>query len=163
MSKLSRFRGVLTAAFAVAFCLPGILRAQDRDTQEVSSYVLTEAGLAKFVNATGKLAGVPGACDEDDDSGSKSIDQMVAMLNGVPGAQTAVQSAGMTTREYVLFAYSLVQAGIGAYAASKGSGELPAGTSRANVDFYTKHEAEVKQLKGPGECEEDSEDDPDDE
>jgi len=167
MSKLTRLGGVLAAAFAVALCLAAIARAQDRDTQEISSYRLTDAGLAKFVDVTGKLADLPGACDddddEDDDSGTKSIDAMVAKLNAVPGAQSAIQSAGMTAREYVVFAFALTQAGLGAWAAGQPDGKMPAGLSQGNVDYYKKHEAELKQLKGLGECEDDSVEDPDDE
>jgi hypothetical protein len=65
----------------------------------------------------------------------------------VPAAKAAIQSSGLTTREYVVFSWSLLQNGLAAWAVSSG-GTLPAGASKANVDFYKKHEAEIQQMEG---------------
>ena len=144
----------IAIATTIALAASGIAAASDKDTREVSSYVFTEAGLAKFTKATQNLAAVPGACaeQEDDGSNSQSIDQMVAKLNAVPGAQAAIQSAGMTTREYVVFMWSMLQSGMAAWAMSQPGGKLPPGTSQANVDFYRKHEAEMAAMGANDSC-----------
>ncbi|MFZ2507667.1 MAG: hypothetical protein WAW79_04215 [Steroidobacteraceae bacterium] len=145
MSKTFRLQVALFCACAVVLFIPDSGYAQDRDTQEVMAYTLTEAGLAKYVQATRNLAELPETCDEDD-SDSQSIDQSVAKLNAHPAAKAAVQSAGMTTREYVVFSWSIIHNGLTAWALSQPGGKLPAGTSKANVDFYKKHEAGLKSL-----------------
>jgi hypothetical protein len=64
----------------------------------------------------------------------------------VPGAKAAVQSAGMTSREYVVFAFSLIQNGMAAYLLDTPGGRLPPGVSRSNVDFYRQHAGELEKL-----------------
>ena len=149
---------------ATALLMPAIAAAQDRDAQEVQSYVLTDAGLAKYTQATKKLAALPGgssACGDDGD-GSQSLDAMTARLNAQPGVKAAIASAGMTTREYVVFSWSLMQNGLAAWALSQPGGKLPVGVSKANVDFYNKNEAALQQLQGAGDADCDDNRDEDD-
>lgn len=152
---------MFVTAVALAFGGATPTVAQDRDTQEVSRYVLTESGLAKFTQAARNVAAVPGACepDEDDSEDLKSVDQMVAKMNSVPGVQAAVESAGMTTREYVVFMFSMIQNGMAAWALSQPGGKLPSGVSQANVDFYRKHEAEMVAIGKDDPCGDDFGDD----
>jgi hypothetical protein len=113
----------LLGAMTIALLLPAFAAAQDRDAREVQGHVLTDAGLAKYTQATKKIAALPGGdCDDDD---SQSIDQMTAKLNASPGARAAIQSAGMTTREYVVFTWSLLQTGLAAWAVDQPGGKLP--------------------------------------
>ena len=155
MLRVHRVNTVLLGILAVAILGPGVATAQgaaDRDAREVSSYVLTEAGLAKYRNATASLGELSKqvahncADDDDGDDGSASLDETVARINAIPGAQAAIQSAGMTTREYVVFTWSLFQNGMAAWAVSQPGGKLPPGVSKANVDFYRAHEASLRDL-----------------
>lgn len=148
----------LATALVLALGAAGLAVAQDRDTQEVGRYVLTESGLAKFSQATRNIAAVPGACERDDDDSDdlKSIDQMVAKMNSVPGIQAAIQSAGLTTREYVVFMFSMMQNGLAAWAVSQPGGKLPPGISQANVDFYKRHETAMAELGKDDPCGDDS-------
>ncbi len=57
-----------------------------------------------------------------------------------------VQSAGMTTREFVVFTWSLFQTGLADWALEQPGGTLPPGVSKANVDFYRAHEQAFKEL-----------------
>ena len=158
----------LLGAVTIALLLPGIAVAEDRDTQEIQKYVLTDAGLAKYTAATQKLAALPpdaAACEDGDDD-SQSIDGAAAKLNASPAAKAAIQSAGLTPREYVVFSFSLLHTGLGAWAADQAGGKLPPGTSKANVDFYKKHEADLKKLetvRQGDDCEDDREDEESDE
>ena len=141
-------------AATIALAAPGVATADDKDSREVAAYVLTDAGLAKFTKATQNLAAVPGACAKDDDDGSnaQSIDQMVAKLNAVPGAQAAIQSAGMTPREYVVFMFSMLHNGMAAWAVSQPGGKLPPGTQQSNVDFIKKNEAKMAAIDKSDTC-----------
>jgi hypothetical protein len=164
MPKSHRIAAALLAGTMMLLIETGLAQPQDADAREVLRYTLTEAGLAKYSQATRQLAALPdrerAACDEDDtDAGS--LDEMAARLDGVPGASAAIRSAGMTSREYVLFSMSLLQNGMAAWAASQPGGALPPGVSRANVDFLKKHDAELKQLQQltpKGSCDDAAED-----
>lgn len=119
----------------------------DKDTREIAAYVLTEAGLAKYSNATaslGKLARqATGDCESES---ATSIDDAAARFDALPGVKAAIQSAGLSTREYVVFTWSLFQSGMAAWAVGQPGGKLPPGTSKANVDFYRAHEAALKRI-----------------
>lgn len=160
MKRLRGFGAFFTVLVCVAVAQPPA-SAQDADSQEIMRYTLTDAGLAKYSRATRNIAGVPGACarDEDDSEDLKSINQMVAKMNSVPGVQAAVESAGMTTREYVVFMFSMIQNGMAAWALSQPGGKLPSGVSQANVDFYRKHEAEMVAIGKDDPCGDDFGDD----
>lgn len=164
MFRIDQLQPAWLAACAAVWLVPCTVAAQDADTKEVQGYVLTDAGLAKYTQASKKLAALPGgasgSCEDGDDSESKSLSDVVAELDSVPGAKGAIQSAGMTTREYVVFSFSLLQNGLAAWAISQPGGKLPAGVSKANVDWYNKHKAELEKLealrKGDA-CEEEAE------
>lgn len=142
------------AAFVTAAALgfAGTAAANEKFKAEVAGYTLTEAGLAKFTRATRNLHAMPDACSfEGEDSGDASIDAMVARMDRHAGAKAAVQSAGMTTREYAVFVYAMVEAGMAAYTQQQ-SGKLPPGAKQANADFYKKHEAQMTALVDEAPC-----------
>jgi hypothetical protein len=72
---------------------------------------------------------------------------MVAKLNAMPDAAAAIQSVGMSTREFVVFSWSIVQNGMASWAMSQPGGTLPPGVSKANVDFVKQHDAELKEIE----------------
>lgn len=143
-------RRLFPVLVAVILLAPGIATSQDRDAQEIAGYALTDAALARYTKATENLAALPASKPGDCDTGADSmtLDEMIAALDGTPGAKEAIQTAGMTTREYVVFSWAILHNGLAAWAISQPGGKLPAGTSKANVDFYRKHEAELQQLEG---------------
>jgi hypothetical protein len=67
-------------------------------------------------------------------------------MDGVPGVKSALKGAGMTSREYLLFSWSVFQNGMAAWALDQPGGKLPPGVKMANVNFYRAHEAELKRL-----------------
>ena len=152
MFRLHPLQTVLLMVLAVALFAPPASVAQgfpDRDTREIGSYVLTEAGLAKYTRATQNLGAIEkklaGDCDDEEES-PQSLDESVAQMNAIPEARAAITSAGMTTREYIVFTWSLFQNGMAAWTLSQPGGSLPPGTSMANVDFYRAHEAALQKL-----------------
>ena len=125
----------------------------DSDTREIQGYELTEAGLAKYTQATRNLDALgtnPSTGCDDDGASATSLDKMVARLDAVPGVKSAIKSAGMTTREYLLFTWSVFQNGMAAWALDQPGGKPSPGVSMANVDFYRQHEAEFKKLGKSG-------------
>jgi hypothetical protein len=150
-----RLRTLLCTAVALTLALPVASFAQgppDRDTKEINSYVLTEKALAKYTVATHALGATAKRLSgnrDDDDEGAQSLDATVARIDAIPEAKAAIQSAGMTTREYVVFSFSLFQSGMAAWGLSQPGGKLPPGVSMANVEFYRAHEAEIKKLGKP--------------
>ena len=141
----------LLAVLALALMLPAPSQALTaHDTQEINSYVLTDAGLARYmkaIKALGPIAkNMSNDCEDDDDSDAQSIDQMVAKVNAVGGARAALQSAGMTPREYLLFTMSMFQTGLASWALTQPGAKLPPGVSMANVNFYRKNEAAIAKL-----------------
>ena len=116
MKKINQLLRVFATVFAVAQLAPAA-QAQDlpdADTREVGAYTLTEAAFGKYLQATRNLSGIK--IEDCDDSDVKSLADAAAKLDAAPGARVAVQSAGMTSREYVVFAFSLIQNALAALA-----------------------------------------------
>ena len=155
---ISRHRRLLSrlVGIVLAFLVSPAAVAQSfsaSDTREIQGYALTEAGLAKYSQATRNLDALamnPSTACDDDDASATSLDKMVARLDAVPGAKSAIKSAGMTTREYLLFTWSVFQNGMAAWALDQPGGKPSPGVSMANVDFYRQHEAEFKKLGKSG-------------
>jgi hypothetical protein len=121
----------------------------DRDTQEINRYVLTEAALAKYASAVEKLrplASQVASCEDEGEEAS-SIHALAARIDGNPAARAAIQSAGLTTREYVVFTMGLVQAAMAAWALDQPGGTLPPGFQKKNVDFYNAHKAAIEAIR----------------
>jgi hypothetical protein len=165
MSRFHRLLSVLT----LALLLPPLAIANDE--QEIQNYVLTDAGLAKYSRAARQLAVMDaeqtGACEESEDGDdAQTISDVVAKMDRHPAAKNAITSAGMNTREYVVFSFALLQTGLAAWAVDQPGGKLPPGTSKANLEFFRNHQAELQQLEGLNrgdDCDDDRQDDEDDE
>ena len=118
----------------------------EADTREVRSYALTETALGRYVDATRKLSAIPLDCDDDADPEIGSLTEAAARIDAVPGAKVAVQSAGLTSREYVVFAFSLIENAFASYALEQPGGKLPPGVSMKNVEFLRAHSGVIEQL-----------------
>jgi len=59
MPTSHRIAGAFLAATTMLLIAPHLAQAQDADAQEVMRYTLTEAGLAKYSQATKQLAALP--------------------------------------------------------------------------------------------------------
>lgn len=154
--RTSRGVALIASLLGVLFMLGGVrpLQAQggakDADVKAIQSYRLTESGLSKFMQATRNIAQAakahPEIANEQEDDGSdKSLDDMVAIYDRHPEIKHAITSTGMTSRDYVLFTFAMFQAGMAAGVQQMG-GKLPEGVSGQNIEFYKKHEAELKKF-----------------
>lgn len=135
-------------ALVFATILPMLAFAQDRDAEEVNRYVLTDAALAKYEAATERLRPMAGDVSPCDDvESANSIAAMSARIDKVPAARAAIQSAGLTTREYLVFSFAVFQAGMAAWSLEQPGGKLPPGVTQASVDFYNRNKAAIEGMK----------------
>ncbi|MCU0988625.1 MAG: hypothetical protein MUE63_03300 [Xanthomonadales bacterium] len=137
------------ACLAISTAAPA-QASPDADTREVSNYRLSQSGLARYSQAAGNLGRLGEAlgsgCEEDDTSEQDdSIDGMVAKVNAIPGAEEAIESAGMPVREFVVFQFAVFQAGLAAWALDQPGGQLTPGASMENVEFFRANQAEFQQ------------------
>ena len=139
-----------TVACTLALLAPLVVWAQnlaDRDAKEVADYVLTEPVLKKYTQAVRNLQPFTGQVPQDcEDENPKSLNDMATRMDGAPQVKSALKGAGMTSREYLLFTFSVFQNGMAAWALDQPGGALPPGVKMANVKFYRAHEAELKKL-----------------
>jgi hypothetical protein len=159
------FKSLLTtlagAVSAFALVLPPPVMAEaslpDADTKEIASYVLTDAALARYSQAVHKLQPLMGSLPQDCDADEhpSSLNTSASRMDGVPAVKSALKAAGMASREYLVFSWSVFQHGMAAWALEQPGGKLPPGLKKANVDFYRAHEAELKklgELSKPADC-----------
>ncbi len=139
----------------LALALPMLSFAEDKDAQEINRYVLTDAGLSRYIAAIERLRPYAGKITSCDDTQASSIGAMAARIDRIPTAKSAITAAGLTTREYVVFSFAMFQAGMAAWSLEQG-GALPPGVSKANVDFYRKNRAKIDGVPplDDGDCDE---------
>jgi hypothetical protein len=151
MVKTFRITLAVTVAFAVALSAPRAVEAQnlaDRDAKEIADYVLTETALAKYTKAVHKLHPLKEQLQQDCDreDAPESLNGMAARMDAVQEVKSALKAAGMTSREYLLFSWSVFQNGMAVWALDQPGGALPPGTKPANINFYRAHKAALEKL-----------------
>lgn len=143
---------IAVATLACAIAAVKAAEAQASDLQEVSAYRLSESGLARYSQAIRKLgslaSSVSADCKGADDDGeaAQSIDDVAAKLEAVPGARAALDSAGISSHEFVVFTFALFQTGMASWALDQPGGKLPEGVSMDNVNFYRANSAALEEL-----------------
>lgn len=135
------------AAAALLLALPAA-RAEtlpEADAREVRAYTFTADALTRYVDATRKLSAIPLECGAPEPD-IASLTEAAARIDAVPGGKAAVRSAGLTSREYVVFAFALIENAFAAYALEQPGGKLPPGISMANVEFLRAHAGVLERL-----------------
>lgn len=117
-------------AFLLMLLAPVVIEAQnpaDRDAKEIADYMLTEPALAKYKQAVHKLqpliAQLPQDCERE--NGSTSLKDMATRMDAIPGVKSALKAAGMTSRKYLVFTWSVFQSGMAVLAVQQPGGKLP--------------------------------------
>jgi hypothetical protein len=128
------------------------------DDPALKDYRLTTAGLDKFIAASEALKELEGqSFDLDDqvdfdDPESISVSRIVAVFDGVPRVRSAIAGAGLSTREYVTFLFSMMQAMFASIAVHVGGedalSDMPNGVLKDNVRFFMEHQDEFEALDG---------------
>jgi hypothetical protein len=132
-------------------CIPLLYADVNADLKEVRSYQLTEKKLDQFAQALRNMADAvdknPELKKEDNSLGANaSINDMVAAFDKIPPIKNSVESAGMSTREFVLFQMALMSAAMGHYLVQQGQ-KLPSEFSAEHAKFYKEHEEKFKALE----------------
>lgn len=132
----------------------------------LANYRLTTGNLAKFVRATNALKALE---DEDidledrfemDDEEDLDLGRMAAAFDSEPRVKNAINSAGMTSRDYLTFMFSMIQAMFGSVMVQMGGEEaledLPAGALKDNIAFFLEHQDEFEALDMGGDGDDDN-------
>jgi len=125
----------------------------DADARAISAYRLTEATMTKFIAASRAMTAASRAHrdtateGEDESESGASIAEIAAFYDGQPAARRALVGAGLTSREYVMFMFTLMQAGMAAWLVEQhGWDKLPPEIARENVVFYQRHKVQLDSL-----------------
>lgn len=144
---------VLTLPFAA---LPAAAQGKsDPDLKAVTDYTLTMTKYKQYlessVNIANAVAKDTSMLPRLSGYGNKPMAEQIKLLDGIPQIRSALAAVGFTSRDYLLTQAALLQAGM-AHAMTK-EGQAPsdkmiadAGINRANLEFYSKNEAEIKRL-----------------
>ncbi len=147
MSKPNALLRAGVTVLGLLLLLPAALgeALPEADTREVRAYTLTDAALGKYVEATRKLSAIPLDCSAGG-SDVGSLSDAAARIDAVPGARAAVRSAGLTSREYVVFAFALIENAFASYALEQPGGKLPPDISMSNIEFLRRNSGVIEQL-----------------
>ena len=126
----------------------------------LANYRLTTANLTKFVAATQALKALEGQgieledrFDTDDDE-NISITAIADAFDSEPEVRDAINSAGMSTRDYVTFLVSTMQAMFGSLMVQIGGDDalanMPAGVLKQNIEFFLENQDAFEALDMDG-------------
>jgi hypothetical protein len=123
----------------------------------LQNYRLTSANLDKFIRATDAISALDG--DEFDIEEHVDMDnpenvqlgEIAAAMDSDPRLKGAINGAGMTSHEYVTFAFSTMQAMFASMMVQM-SGEqalasMPGSTLKENIQFFTQNQARFEALR----------------
>lgn len=144
---------------------PGAL-GQMFDDPSLASYRLTSATLAKFLAATQALEGLEGENFDiedqidTDDPENLDIGQIAAAFDSEPRIKDAINGAGLSSREYVTFLFSMLQAMFGSIAVQMGGEEalndMPDSVLKSNIQFFLANQEAFQALDMDGDEDEEN-------
>ncbi len=145
---------ILTAALVClsAFAVAQTPNKATKDEKEIAAFKLTTEGFTKYSKAVAAMSELekkdPSFKEKHESSDSQTIDETVQQFERTPQAMSALKSAGLTPRQFVLTTYALVvNAIVLAFKQQPGMmKELPAGASKENIEFMEKHRKEIEAL-----------------
>lgn len=133
----------------------------DRDLQAIAAHQLSMPKYKQYLAAMLNLATAaqknPKLASSLKESEGWSLDQAVKAYEGVPEIRDAIGGAGLTTRDFFLTQYALIQAGL-AYGMMKelkispDSAAKATKVSRTNLGFYQQNESEIERLRKEAEA-----------
>jgi hypothetical protein len=122
----------------------------------LANYRLTTANLNKFLAATRALQAMENEDFDLDDQfkgqnpQNVSIARIAAAFEGEPRIKRAINGAGMTSRDYVTFLFSTMQAMFGSVMVQMGGdqalADMPAGVLKQNIQFFMAHQEAFEAL-----------------
>ncbi|MBB4639346.1 hypothetical protein [Longimicrobium terrae] len=125
-------------------------------TEEVSNHRLTMEGLEKFVTATRNLDALEDESInmenrfEVSENEMPDIGMIASAFESEPLIRDAIGKAGLSSREYVTFLFSMVQTMFTATMVEMGGesafAQMEAGVLKDNVAFFREHKDEIQRL-----------------
>ena len=122
----------------------------------LANYRLTSANLTKFLAASQALNALEGENfdieDRFENAGPEDLNiaEIAAAFDSEPRIKGAINGAGMSSREYVTFLFSMLQAMFGSIAVQLGGEEaladMPNGVLKQNIQFFMEHQDEFEAL-----------------
>ena len=122
----------------------------------LANYRLTSANLTKFLAATQALHAMEGEDfdleDQFDGDNPENINitRIAEAFDSEPRIKGAITGAGMSSRDYVTFLFSPMQAMFGSLMVQMGGenalAEMPAGVLKQNIQFFMEHQEEFEAL-----------------
>jgi len=145
----------LLAALVSLGAQAGAPKGDDPDLQRVAHFRLDDQVMAKYTKAQQALMQAakahPELGDQDDPGDAQTIDETVARLDRQPVFRAALASAGMSTTDYVLCSFALLQSGLYAWGVQmdgqKMWAKIPPGIPTENTRWVIAHKAEMEKLK----------------
>lgn len=149
--------GAVAADASIAAAQPDMgALGQMFDDPALASYRLTSSNLTRFLAATQALNGLDGENfdleDQIDTDNPEDVNiaDIAAAFDGEPRIKGAINGAGMSSREYVTFLFSMLQAMFGSIAVQMGGDEalaqMPNGVLKQNIQFFLEHQDEFEAL-----------------
>jgi hypothetical protein len=149
----------VTADVSTAAAQPGegmaAIQQMFRDPA-LQNYRLTSANLDKFIRATNALKALE---DEDidledrldmDDPENVDLGEIAEAFDSEPRIKGAINSAGMSSRDYVTFLFSMMQATFGFAMVQMGGeqalNDMPNGVLKENIRFITQNQEALEAL-----------------
>ena len=121
----------------------------EADIAVINSYRLTDAALCRYIAAARGFTGVQGLYPDalfKRGQVGPTIDELAAILERNPTNRAALTNAEMTSREYIIFAITMLQAAVGAWVVEQHGWEGLGADPRENVLFYQRHKAQLDSL-----------------
>ena len=124
----------------------------------VANYRMTTTDLQKFNAATRALQVLKSeGLDLDgriQDPDQMDLPRLAAVFDGEPRVKAAINDAGMTSTQYLVFLFSMMQTMFGAVAVEMGGeqalNDMPDGALKDNVRFFMAHRAEFEAMRESG-------------
>lgn len=147
----------VAADVSTAAAQPGMETIQQMfNDPALQNYRLTSANLDKFIRATNALKELEGE-DIDiedrlnmDDPEDVNLGEIAAAFESEPRIKSAINGAGMSSRDYVTFLFSMMQAMFGSVMVQMGGeqalSDMANGVLKDNIRFFTENQAAFEAL-----------------
>ncbi|MBW3655569.1 MAG: hypothetical protein KY444_05655 [Gemmatimonadetes bacterium] len=152
-SRVLAVAGLSLAAVA-ADVSPAAAQPEKLVTGELSRYRLTSEGLQKFLLATQALDALEDSelklREQLEDGVEDDVDlvRVAAAFDTEPQIRNAISGAGLTSREYLTFMFSIIQAmftaGMLEMCAETALAEMENSVAKQNVQFYLEHQEQFE-------------------
>lgn len=126
----------------------------------LANYRLTSANLAKFLAATQALEALEGEHFDledrfdTDNPEDLNITAISSAFDSEPRIKSAINGAGLSSREFVTFLFSMMQAMFGSIAVQMGGdqalADMPDSVLKSNIQFFLANQDAFESLGGHG-------------